>query len=116
MHPFPDDVAPMSQHAWTFLSNHAHVLICISDEPTLRLRDIAVRVGITERAVSRIVSDLADDGYVNVTREGRRNHYGVRRDLPLRHPVEAHRTVGDLLALGESASEAEAEADDAAAR
>lgn len=105
----------MSHTAWTFLSNHAHVLICISVDPDLRLRDIAQRVGITERAVSRIVSELADAGYVEITRAGRRNQYTVRRDLPLRHPVEAHRTVGDLLALGVRGGEGDP-GDEAAAR
>jgi Mn-dependent DtxR family transcriptional regulator len=83
---------------WTFLTNHAHVLVCIADEPDARGRDIAARVGITERAAQAIVADLAADGYLTRTREGRRNRYEIHHDAPLRHPLESHRTVGDLLA------------------
>ena len=89
----------MSQSAWTFLTNHAHVLLCISRDPDIRLRDVAREVGITERAVQRIVHELAEEGFVEITREGRRNHYAVRPDLHLRHPIESHRTVADLIAL-----------------
>ncbi len=84
---------------WTFLSNHAHVLLCIAQEPEIRLREVAERVGITERAVHRIVSDLEEGGYLSRAREGRRNRYKVHADLPLRHPVEAHREVRVLLDL-----------------
>jgi DNA-binding MarR family transcriptional regulator len=84
---------------WTFLSNHAHVLLCIAAEPEIRLRDVAERVGITERAVQRIVADLSDAGYLSREREGRRNRYQVHTDLPLRHPVEAHREIRDLIEL-----------------
>jgi DNA-binding IclR family transcriptional regulator len=85
--------------AWTFLTNHAHVLICLAGDPEARVRDMALQVGITERAVQRIISDLEHDGYVERTREGRRNHYRVDGRLPLRHPLEAHRSVGNLLDL-----------------
>ena len=84
---------------WTFLSNHAHVLLSIAREPEIRLRDVAERVGITERAVQRIVADLEADNYLERARTGRRNHYLIHPELPLRHPVEAHRDVGALLAL-----------------
>ena len=84
---------------WTFLSNHAHVLICLSRAPDLRMRDLAQAVGITERAVQRIVADLVDGGFLTVTKDGRRNRYTVNERLPLRHPVEAERTVGDLLGV-----------------
>ncbi len=84
---------------WTFLSNHAHVLLCIAKEPEVRLRDVAGRVGITERAVQRIVADLEDGGYLSRAREGRRNRYEVHANRPLRHPVEAHREVSLLLGL-----------------
>ncbi|WP_163780451.1 helix-turn-helix transcriptional regulator [Myxococcus vastator] len=87
--------------SWTFLTNHAHVLLCIAADPEVRLRDVASRVGITERAVQRIVSDLEEGGYLQREREGRRNHYTVRADLPLRHPVERHRSVASLIALVE---------------
>ncbi len=84
---------------WTFLSNHAHVLLCIAREPEIRLRDVAERVGITERAVQRIVADLEAGRYLERARSGRRNRYEVHPEAPLRHPVEAHRDVGALLAL-----------------
>lgn len=87
--------------SWTFLTNHAHVLNCIAADPDIRLRDVALRVGITERAVQLIVSDLVDAGYLTRTRVGRRNSYQVQPDLPLRHPIERDHQVGDLLkALG----------------
>ena len=84
---------------WTFLSNHAHVLLCIAKEPEVRLREVAHRVGITERAVQRIVADLEEGGYLSRSREGRRNRYEVHLDRPLRHSVESHREVGVLLNL-----------------
>lgn len=82
---------------WTFLTNHAHALVCISRDPGLRLRDVADRVGVTERAAQRIVSDLVDAGYLDRLREGRRNSYRVRADQPLRHPVENGHQVGEIL-------------------
>lgn len=87
----------MAGPSWTFLTNHARVLLCLADEPDLRLREAAARIGITERAVQRIVTDLEDAGIVARTREGRRNTYTVNEDAPLRHPNEAHATVRDLL-------------------
>lgn len=84
---------------WTFLTNHAHVLFCLAGDPTMRLREVAVRVGITERAVQRIVADLQEGAYITVAKEGRRNHYEVNAERPLRHEVERRRTVADLLAL-----------------
>ena len=82
---------------WTFLTNHAHVLLAIEAEPDLRIRDLASRVGITERAVQRIVSELGAAGYLETVREGRRNRYRVHTDLPMRHPAEEHHRVGELL-------------------
>jgi len=84
---------------WTFLSNHAHVLLLIAADPEIRLRDVAKRVGITERAIQRIVADLEEGHYIERERNGRRNRYRVHPEMPLRHPVEAHRDVGSLLAL-----------------
>ena len=84
---------------WTFLSNHAHVLLCIAKEPEVRLREVAHRVGITERAVQRIVAELEEGGYLSRSREGRRNRYEVHPDRPLRHSVESHREVRVLLNL-----------------
>ena len=84
---------------WTFLSNHSHVLILLGQEPGLRMRDLAVRVGVTERAVQRIIAELAQEGYIEVEKEGRRNRYRVRRDRTLRHPVEEGVRIGALLDL-----------------
>lgn len=90
---------PDSQSMWTFLTNHSHVLICVARDPTIRTRDLAARVGITERAVQRIIADLVEEGYLSRKRVGRRNEYVVHRALQLRHPIEAHRSIDDLLAL-----------------
>ena len=84
---------------WTFLTNHAHVLLCISHDPNTRLRDVAERVGITERAAQRIVADLVDGGYLSRTRVGRRNAYQVHSELPLRHPIEQKNDIGSLLGV-----------------
>ncbi len=82
---------------WDFLTNHAHVLICVARDPGVRLRDIAAAVGITERATHRILSELVADGYVLRQRTGRRNRYQIVPELPLRHPLVQERDVGDLL-------------------
>lgn len=87
---------------WTFLSNHAHVLLCLAKDSQALMRDVAERVGITERAVQGIVRDLEEAGYLVRARDGRRNTYRVRRHLKLRHPVEAHRKVGELIRLVEA--------------
>lgn len=84
---------------WHFLTNHSHVLLSISTDPDITVRELAQRVGITERAVIRIIGELDDDGYLERTREGRRNHYTIHPDLPLRHRVEAHCSVGDLIEM-----------------
>ncbi|HEY9420504.1 MAG TPA: winged helix-turn-helix domain-containing protein [Thermoanaerobaculia bacterium] len=84
---------------WTFLTNHAHVLFCIAQDREVRLRDVAARVGITERAVQRIVTDLEAEGFLTVSKEGRRNRYQVHDGLPLRHPIERHITVKGLIDL-----------------
>ena len=84
--------------SWTFLSNHAHVMRLVSLQPDLRMRDIAIKVDITERAVQRILHDLAEEGYLNITKCGRRNHYELRLDAHLRHPLEAGATIQNLLA------------------
>ena len=82
---------------WTFLSNHAHVLVCLARDSEARLRDIALDVGITERRVSSIVTDLEAEGVIKISRNGRRNSYSINRRARLRHPLESHQTVGDLL-------------------
>lgn len=90
---------PEQGPTWTFLSNHAHVLICLADDPMLPLRDVAQRVGITERSVQRIVSELEEGGYLVRSREGRCNRYTLRKTQSLRHPIEMHRRVGDLIEM-----------------
>lgn len=82
---------------WTFFTNHSHVLFCLAREPGLRLCEVAEQVGITERAVQRIVAELEEAGYLRVLRQGRRNRYRVVGSAPLRHPLEGHRTVGDIV-------------------
>lgn len=91
------DAAP--QRAWTFLSNHAHVLILISREPEMRLRDIAATVGITERAATGIISDLEGSGYLTRVKDGRRNRYTVHRNRRFRHPQEAGHSIDELLRI-----------------
>ena len=85
--------------SWTFLSHHAQVFHCIARDPDVRLRDIATAVGITERAVQAIVNDLVDAGYVDRARVGRRNHYAVHPDVPLRHRLQGDLDAGTLLRL-----------------
>ncbi len=89
----------MAGSSWTFLTNHARVLLCLAEEPDLRLREAAERTGITERAVQRIVTDLEEAGIITRLREGRRNHYTVNENAPLRYPSDADITVGDFLRL-----------------
>jgi DNA-binding MarR family transcriptional regulator len=85
--------------AWSFLTNHAQVLVCIAHDPEVRLREIGDTVGITERAAHRIVVELATAGYISRERRGRRNHYTIEPDLPLPDPLARGRKVGDLLAI-----------------
>ena len=81
---------------WTFLTNHGHVLVCIAQNPDVRISEIADKVGIGERAAHRIVGDLVDGGYVARRKDGRRNTYTVDFSQPLRHPLEADHTVGEI--------------------
>ena len=83
--------------SWTFLTNHAHVLLCLARDSTLRMRDLALEVGITERAVQGIISDLEAAGYVERVRTGRRNSYRIDEGQHLRHPIEQHKTIADLV-------------------
>ena len=92
----------MAEHAapgWTFLTNHAQVLVCIAQDPGVRLRDIGERIGITERATHRIVAELADAGYITRQRNGRRNHYTINAHFPLPDPVAREQNVGQLLEI-----------------
>jgi DNA-binding MarR family transcriptional regulator len=82
---------------WDFLTNHAHVLLCVARDHGARVRDIAAAVGITERAAHKILSELVANGYLLRERQGRRNRYEVVAKLPLRHPLLQDREVGDLL-------------------
>jgi DNA-binding IclR family transcriptional regulator len=86
-----------AEASWTFLTNHSHVLLVLSRHPDVRIRDIAIAVGITERAVQRILEELETGGYILVEKTGRRNRYTVNPRMQLRHPVEAHCTVGGLV-------------------
>ena len=85
--------------SWSFLTNHARVLLCIADDPGARLRDVAAKVGVTERSAHAIVTDLVDAGYVVKDRDGRRNRYRIQEDLPLHEPISAQRTIGEMLDL-----------------
>ena len=87
---------------WTFLTNHAHVLLCVARDPGVRHRDLAAQVGITERAAQRIVAELIEAGYLASSRDGRRNRYRINPDLPLRHPLEREHRIGELLTLLQS--------------
>lgn len=97
-----------NQHLWRFMTNHAHVLEAIASDPTVRLRDIAAAVGITERTAAQIVNDLEHAGYLTKIRDGRRNRYEVHNELPLRHPRHRHHTVGELIRFLESPQEPDA--------
>ena len=84
---------------WTFLTNHSHVLVLLDSEEAPVLREVALQVGITERAMQRIIQDLEEGGFIERERIGRRNRYRVMKDQTLRHPIESHRTIGELLEL-----------------
>ncbi len=90
-----DDESP----AWTLLTNHARVLVCIAEDPGVRLREIGERVGITERAAHRIVVELAAAGYITRQRNGRRNQYTINAHLPVHDPIARQQTVGQLLEI-----------------
>lgn len=96
---FSGNIALVEDYRWTFLSNHGHVLVCLAGDPQVRLRDVAERVGITERAAQGIVRDLEQAGYVVKERVGRRNRYLVVRSRPLRHPLEHQVRIGELADL-----------------
>ena len=91
----------MSTHTndkpWTFVTNHTQVLLCLAQNPDVRLRDVAQAIGITERAAQRILTDLVEAGYVERTRVGRRNHYTINRDRTMRHEAQLDHEIGGLL-------------------
>lgn len=82
---------------WTFFTNHAHVLFTISEDPDITLREVSLKVGITERATQRIVAELEAGGYLKHEKHGRRNHYEILDEAPLRHPIEEHVEIGDII-------------------
>ncbi len=104
----PDRTTDQSKTSdWAFLTNHARVLICIAQDPQIRLRDIGERVGITERAAHRIVNELVDAGYVVRARTGRRNLYTINDHHPVPDTIAAERSIGELLEVLTSVSPAE---------
>ena len=86
---------------WTFLTNHTHVLLCLHEDPESTLREVAQRVGITERSVQRILSELEEGGFVTRDRVGLRNRYRFKTNVALRHPIEAHCKIADLIRMVE---------------
>lgn len=107
VHPLPHSPEPPAapsrtsglSQSWNFLSNHAHVIVCLDRDSQCVMREIASRVGITERAVQKIVAELEAAGVIRRERHGRRNHYSINRQVRLRHSLESHRSIGDLLSL-----------------
>ena len=93
----PKKPKPETNGGWTFLTNHTHVLLCLFRTPEMTLREVAGLVGITERMVQRIVAELVGAEFLEVTKLGRQNTYKIRLDNALRHPLESHRTIGELL-------------------
>jgi DNA-binding IclR family transcriptional regulator len=85
--------------SWTFLTNHAQVLLCVARNTTVTAREIAQQIGITERAVQRILRDLEETGYLSHTRDGRHNHYSIHADRPMRHPAQQGFAIRELLDL-----------------
>jgi DNA-binding transcriptional ArsR family regulator len=90
--------AEVPERTWTFLTNHAHVLLCVSTGEPLTARELAMRIGITERSVQAILTDLTDEGYLIKSKVGRRNVYELNPEGKLRHPLEASHSVGELIA------------------
>jgi predicted transcriptional regulator len=88
-----------SNSGWTFLSNYAHVIICLHRYPDSTLREVSLKVGITERAVQKIVADLERDGFIEKEKIGRKNHYKIFHNKLLRHPLEDKKSIGDLITL-----------------
>ena len=95
------EIGPMmaERPQWGFLSNHAHVLVCLYHDPDMRLSEISVRVGITLRIVQKIIKELSDEGVITIEKSGRRNHYVINESYPFRHELERHCNIGQLLRL-----------------
>jgi MarR family len=111
-------MGPGRTPSWSFLTNHAQVLLCIAHDPAIRLREIGEAVGITERAAHRIVVELSDAGYISRRRNGRRNRYTIQSHLPLPDPLAPDQKIGDLLAIltGQPPTDANGEPDADAGR
>jgi DNA-binding IclR family transcriptional regulator len=90
--------SPEETKTWTFLTNHAQVLLCLAEQPDIRLREVAERIGITERAAQRILAELVETGYVKSERVGRRNRYEIDREHAMRHSAQLGYEIGTLLA------------------
>jgi DNA-binding MarR family transcriptional regulator len=103
---FPESGNFIRVAGWTFLTNHARVLLCVAHDPGVRLRDIAAGLDITERGAFGIITDLVEAGYVVKEKDGRRNRYHIQAHLPLPEPTSRERTIGDVLALLAGASPA----------
>ncbi|HEY2412565.1 MAG TPA: winged helix-turn-helix domain-containing protein [Pirellulaceae bacterium] len=95
----PGDHPEQAGGRWTFLTNHAHVLLLLARNPSMVLREVATLVKITERAVQRIIADLEEEGFIEREKVGRQNHYHIIHERRLKHAVEGHRTIGDLLRI-----------------
>lgn len=98
----PNENSAQRRPQWTIFSNHAHVLVCIARNPEETVREIARKVGITERAVQRILGDLEEGGVITRERTGRKNSYTLSLNRPLRHPLEANTTIADVIRVIES--------------
>jgi predicted ArsR family transcriptional regulator len=85
--------------SWTFLTNHTHILVVLHREPEMRIRDMADEVGITQRAVQRILAELQAEGVISISKEGRRNRYFIHHEKRLRHALESRHTIGELLEI-----------------
>ncbi len=92
-----EPVLPVQFEGWSFLTNHTHILVCLARDPQMTVRNLALSVGITDRSVQRILSELETAGVITRSREGRRNRYDVDLDFPLRHPLESQHTLRELL-------------------
>ena len=88
-----------SSKSWTFLSNHGHVMVQLNQNPDLKVKELAAKVGITERSTQSILADLEEAGYISVTRNGRRNSYELNKNLKFRHPSESNKSIGQLLKI-----------------
>ena len=93
------NITGKKESSWTFLTNHAHVMLCLAKSSSMRARDLASEVGITERAVQRIIAELIEGDYIERFKDGRRNLYKIRDEKPLKHPIESHKKIKDLIKL-----------------